>query len=111
MAEPYRQQLSTIAERALVGETIQCKHFFSGAALYGQGGIFATLTPVGLALKLPPRRREEPMKAGAKPLRYFPKAPVKKGYVVLPEEILAEPATLALLLQESLSYSLGQTDP
>ena len=110
MAEPYRQRLSDIAARDLPakGAVVECKHFFSGAALYAEGGIFATLTPVGLALKLPPKRRYALLRVGGKPLRYFPKAPIKKDYVVLPEATLAAAGRLAPLLEESLNYSLRQ---
>src|SRR2546426_4965057 len=31
---------------------LQCRHFFSGAALYANGTICASLTPVGFAVKL-----------------------------------------------------------
>ena len=37
-----------------------------------------TLTPVGLALKLPERDRTDLLTTGASPLKYFPKAPIKK---------------------------------
>jgi hypothetical protein len=32
-------------------------------------------------VKLPAARRDALLAAGGRPLRYFPKAPVKKGYV------------------------------
>ena len=38
-------------------------------------------------MKLPEADRAELRKRGAKPLRYFPKAPIKKDYVVLPRKI------------------------
>ena len=88
MAEPYLTELKSIVERAYApGEEaidIVCKHFFSGAAAYVDGRIFMTLTPVGLALKLPEEDRNALLDQGAKPLQYYPKAPVKKGYVLLP---------------------------
>ena len=64
---------------------IEIKHFFSGAAAYAQGRICITLTPVGLAMKLPKNSQARLLKAGGKVLRYFPKAPIKKDYVVLPQ--------------------------
>ncbi len=60
-----------------------CKHFFAGAALYSHGVICASLSPVGLAFKLPDQMCAERIESDAAcPLRYFPKAPIKKGYVL-----------------------------
>ena len=82
MAEPYLSQLQAlITECGLdqaVGGDLVCRHFFSGAAAYYNGAIFMSLSPVGLAIKLPARDRTVLMDAGGRPLRYFPKAPVKK---------------------------------
>ena len=56
MVEVRRQALQTLPDR--LGSrpgltvTIECKHFFSGAAAYADGRIFMTPTTVGLALKL-----------------------------------------------------------
>ena len=67
---------------------LECKHFFSGAAVYVDGKICISLTPVGFAVKLPEESRTFLMnEKGAKPLRYFPKGPIKKEYVVLPNVI------------------------
>jgi TfoX/Sxy family transcriptional regulator of competence genes len=84
---------------------IECKHFFSGAAAYANGRIFMTLTPVGLALKLPERARAALMKKGATPLRYFPKAPVKKDYVLIPDTLAADEAALASWTEDSIRFS------
>lgn len=89
MAEPHLKDLQSIAasfaRRADMKLDLECRRFFSGAAAYVDGKIFMTLTPVGLALKLPEAARASVLAAGGKPLRYFPNAPVKKEYVVLPE--------------------------
>ena len=91
MAEPYLKELRSIVQRvaALQDEAdgIACKHFFSGAAAYVDGHIFMSLTPVGLALKLTQEARDALLAKGAKPLQYFPKAPVKKDYIVLPIQL------------------------
>ena len=89
MAREYLEQLSAlmgqIEGEKFSGVDIECKHFFSGAAAYANGRIFISLTPVGLALKLPPSSRKALLqKKGARPLRYFPKGPIKKEYVLLP---------------------------
>ena len=111
MAEPYLQNLRDILDRlapiAGVRHELTCKHFFAGAAAYTEGRIFMTLTPVGLAVKLPPARRDALLAAGGKPLRYFSKAPVKKAYVLLPEETIGDDQVLAGLIAESVRFSLS----
>ena len=65
---------------------LECKHFFSGAALYARGVICLSLTPAGLAFKLPAELCSELIDCGAAShLQYFAKSPVKKGYVLFPD--------------------------
>lgn len=66
---------------------VECRHFFSGAAAYRDGTVAATLTPAGLAFKVPAEVHDKLLTSGqAVPLRYFPKAPVKGNYVVFPSQ-------------------------
>ena len=62
MAEPYFERLSQIVSgfRPLLidGVTLETKHFFSGAALYANGNICASLSPAGFAIKLPSETTE-----------------------------------------------------
>lgn len=93
MARKYLQRLTALMRLAASGRfkdiKLEYKHFFSGAALYANGKICMSLTPVGFATKLPEESRNTLLKQkGAKPLRYFPGGPVKKDYVVLPKSIL-----------------------
>jgi len=87
MAQPYLDDLTELV-RDIDSRSIDlaCKHFFSGAALYADGQICASLTPKGLAFKLPEARCAE-LFAGntAIPLRYFDKSPVKRGYILIPD--------------------------
>ena len=87
MAHPYLDQLQQLLhDVGLESSNIVCKHFFSGAAAYWDGHIFASLTPKGLAFKLPQVRCEELLSEKiAVPLRYFDKSPVKRGYVLFSE--------------------------
>lgn len=114
MAEPYLQDLRDLLSRLApisgVTQALTCKHFFAGAAATVDGRIFMTLTPVGLALKLPPARCEDLLAAGGKPLRYFPNAPVKKAYVLLPDEAASDDQALARLIAESVQFSLPGTN-
>jgi TfoX/Sxy family transcriptional regulator of competence genes len=109
MAEPWLQELRSLLERTSPsldhGVTLECKHFFSGAAAYAGGRIFMSLTPAGLALKLPAEARQQLIEAGAKPLRYFPKGPIKKEYVVLPEKLARDDNALAPWIEESIRYT------
>ena len=88
MAHPYLKILESITaeqtKRSSSELDLSCRHFFSGAALYANGTICASLTPKGFAFKLPPHRADELILAKqAEPMRYFDRSPVKKGYVLL----------------------------
>ena len=108
MAEPYLKELKSIVERACVPREeavdVSCKHFFSGAAAYVDGHIFMTLTIVGFALKLPEDDRNALRGQGAKPLRYFPGAPVKKDYVLLPIQLIDDDCALNGWISRSIEF-------
>ncbi len=115
MAKEYLERLETMLEPAArklgPGVKLEIKHFFSGAAAYASGRICITLTPVGLAMKLPENSRVRLLKTGAKPLRYFPKAPIKKDYVVLPPSIRDDKRKLKYWAERSLTYALTFPKP
>jgi TfoX/Sxy family transcriptional regulator of competence genes len=111
MAAPYLDDL-----RALLGPVtdalpsaveVAFKHFFGGAALYVDGRICIILTPVGLALKLPEDARAELMARGGTPLRYFPKAPVKKHYAVVPAALRENESEFRPWAHRSIDYVLA----
>ena len=108
MAEPYLSELKAIVEQKYrscdQSGSIDCKHFFGGAAAYVDGQIFMTLTPIGLALKLPEEDRATLIRLGAKPLRYFPNAPIKTDYALLPMERNDEFDALEDLIARSISF-------
>ncbi len=110
MAEAQLRSLRSLLERLAANldrkDAIECKHFFSGAAAYANGRIFMTLTTVGLALKLPQDSRELLIGNGARPLRYFPKGPIKKDYVVVPKVLTDDEETLASWIRESIRFAL-----
>ena len=113
MAEPYLKTLSTIVVELELSSSkqieLECKHFFSGAALYANGKICTSLTPAGFALKLPAEVRKHLLESGeGKELRYFDKAPLKREYVVLPEALIADPKRLKKLLNQSVGYVTGR---
>ena len=90
------------------GSEMQTKPFFGGAAAYANGRICMTLTKVGFALKLPEVERQELLEAGARPLQYFPNAPIKKQYVVLSEEILTDPQKLRLWIERCIRFATNE---
>ena len=108
MTEPYLGELMAVIARAVEPrgrvERILCKHFFSGAAAYFDGHIFMTLTNVGLALKLPEKDCKLLFDQGGKPLQYFPKAPVKKNYVLLPNQIIDDNGSLSEWVSCSIEF-------
>ena len=111
MAGRYKNDLSTIIAGATRNRypkaELVCKHFFSGAALYVNGHICVSLTPVGLAVKLPEGDRVRlRTKHLAKPLRYFANGPIKKEYVVLPEDIMRNTRTLNRWIRVGIEYVL-----
>ncbi len=102
MAQEYLERLNALIGRlpsaSLKGVKLECKHFFSGAAVYAEGRICMSWTPVGFAIKLPETSRSALVnQQDAKYLRYFPKGPIKKDYVVLPKSMLREMSTLGRL--------------
>jgi TfoX/Sxy family transcriptional regulator of competence genes len=111
MASEYLEQLTALIKQATSGRfknvALECKHFFSGAALYANGKICVSLTPVGFAIKLPEESRTSLLKQrGTKPLRYFPKGPIKKDYVVLTREMLSDIKTLRRWVKISIEHVL-----
>ena len=116
MAKKYLERLSALVSTAVPrtprGVHLQCKHFFSGAALYVNGEICASLTPVGLAVKLPEPSRTRLVSTGrGRPLRYFPAGPIKKEYVALSRAILENPLQLRRWLTGSIAYVAGHSLP
>jgi len=116
MAKEYLEQLSPFVEKATSSYSnelkLECKHFFSGAALYANEKICISLTPVGLAMKLPEPAREKLLKnKKAVPLRYFPESPVKKGYVLFPKGIEKGGKFLQAHVRESIEYVLTLPKP
>ena len=105
MAHPYLKQLQDLVGTVKSGDVeLVCKHFFSGAAAYVDGRIFMTFTAAGLALKLPEDDRNALFEQGATPLRYFPNAPVKKDYVLLPAGFIQDDRGLNDWISRSIEF-------
>ena len=116
MAKEYLEKLTEILKRAtarrFASVKFECKHFFSGAAVYADGRICISLTPAGFAIKLPEEQRKVLLqKRGTKCLRYFPKAPIKKDYVVMPDTMLKDIKTLRSWTKLTVEYVLTLPKP
>jgi hypothetical protein len=111
MAQPYLDQLTRLVEPHLTDDAdLVCKHFFSGAALYAHGAICTSLSPVGLAVKLPVELCAELIDSGlAAEMRYFPKAPVKKGYALFAAVDDLSESDIAKYLKMAIAHA-GRSD-
>lgn len=107
MAEPYLSNLRGLADLWAKADervgVLDCRHFFSGAAVYRNGAIVASLTPVGLAFKVSDGVHDDLLGSGvAVPLRYFPTGPIKRNYVLFPTGTVVDSRAAArLILGES----------
>ncbi len=116
MAKEYVDKLSAFIEKPTSDYSenfnLECKHFFGGAALYAGERICKTLTPVGLAMKLPEEIQESLLKnKKAMPLKFFPKGPIKKGYVLFPCGIEGGEKLIQKYVKESIEYVLTLPNP
>ena len=116
MAKEYLEKLSTFIEKATSNCTnkivLECKHFFNGAALYADERICITLTPLGLAIKLPEGTKDKLLKSKkAIPLRYFEKGPIKKDYVLFPGFGTKSNNALYKYAKASIDYVLTMPKP
>ena len=116
MTEPtldtLQNQLSLAAEAHALDRELTFKPLFGGVCAYVGGRVFASLSNIGLALKLPPEAQAELLTLdGAKRLQYEPDVPPSKQYIVVPPPMQADPAALALWLGRSVEYILAQPSP
>ncbi len=112
MAEPYLERLSQIVTRlGLVSTesvTLETKHFFSGAALYANGRICASLSPAGFAVKLPAEVRSGLIsERKGKEFRFFANGPIKREYVGLSDSVIQDEEMLQKFIDISVRYAVG----
>jgi len=108
MAKEFLEKLNILITETNIEKecdnTLEAKHFFSGAALYYNGEICASLSPVGLGFKLGDQESEELIGSGvAVPLKYFPKGHIKKGYALFEAPDLSDVSKWKQYLQKSVS--------
>ncbi len=116
MAEPYLTRLVRVVEELgsvqAGGATLEAKHFFSGAALYANGRLFASLSPAGFAVKLPADTRRSLIEEGkGTEFRFFANGPVKREYIALSDSAVADEESIRELIALSVGYVLDLPDP
>lgn len=109
MAQPYLDPLAagpkTWRPTKPRGVVLECRHFFSGAALYADGKIAASLTLNGLALKLPQALRLELFRSRkARRLRYFAGGPIKQDHALPSRSVVASVPEVRELLRRSIRF-------
>lgn len=114
MAKEYLEKLSSLVSQLNVEKEsdhhIEVKHLFSGAALYMDTIICASWSPVGLAFKLPEKEVANLINSGkAKPLQYFPKGHVKKGYALFESPETSKPGRWNTYFIKAMKQSYEET--
>jgi len=110
--EQLQDQLSKSAESLGIDTDLTLRAMFGGISGYYQGRVFASLSNIGLALKLPANAQDELLQVeGAKRLQYEPDAPVSKQSVVVPDTMLSETEKLAAWVKRSTDHVLTLPAP
>ncbi len=95
---------TTLLQAASPELELSFRSMFGGIMAYAGGRAFASLSDVGLAFKLAGADHAAlSAKAGAAPLRYAPNQPASKSYVVVPDAMLSDPATLGAWAARSVA--------
>ena len=87
---------SLVAAAEPEGVTFTFRAMFGGLMVYADGRPLASLSDVGVGLKLGADDREEILaESGAEMLRYEPDAAPSKSYVRLPDAVVDDPERLS----------------
>ena len=116
MSEPtldeLQNRLSQAAERLALDQDLTLKSMFGGVCAYTSGRIFASLSNVGLALKLPVDAQTDLLaEDGAKRLQYEADAPPSKQYIVVPPPMQEDAEALSIWVQRSVKHVLTLPAP
>lgn len=87
------------------------KSMFGGACAYVNGRVFASLSNVGLALKIDGVTAKSWLEHGAKWLQYEDDAPISKSYLVVPDAVLNDEEELSRWVERSVSFVLSMPSP
>ncbi|MCW3097351.1 MAG: TfoX N-terminal domain protein [Chthonomonadaceae bacterium] len=110
--EAMQEQMVNAIKTLPVARDWTFKPMFGGVSGYVEGRICASLSNIGLALKLSPDTQEQLLNLeGAKRLRYEPDAPESKQYIVVPERLCADAKELAVWVERSVDYVMSLPAP
>ncbi len=88
-------RLQAVVQATAPDLELSFRPMFGGIMGYAGGRVFASLSNVGLALKMAGDAHEAlSTLPGAAPLRYEPDQPASKSYVVVPDAMLSKPEIL-----------------
>ena len=97
--------LQATVERAASPEMeLGFKPMFGGIMGYASGRPFASLSNIGLALKLDAQAQDELLALGGKRLQYEPTDRPSKTYVVVPEQVLNDARLLRTWLERGADF-------
>lgn len=103
--EELQDTLSAATETLNLDGELSFKAMFGGVLGYMEGRAFASLSDVGLALKLSPADQDVLLREpGAARLRYAPDAPESKQYIVVPQAVRADAAALGGWVRRSREF-------
>lgn len=95
--------LQTRVTDAAPGVDLTFRPMFGGIMAYAGGVVFASLSNVGLGLKLPKPDQLDLIALGGEPLRYEPTDPPSKSYIVVPPAILGDRDALGAWIARSIA--------
>ena len=116
MSQPTLDQLQNslcqASESLGIDADLTFRPMFGGITGYYQGRVFASLSNVGLGLKLPASTQDELLQIeGAKRLQYEPDSPPSKQSIVVPNAMLDQTEELAKWVKKSTDHVLTLPAP
>lgn len=110
--EKMRDAVELAAENLPPDIELTFRSMFGGMGASVRGRMFASLSNVGLGLKLPTHAQPDLLAHdGAAYLQYDADAPASKSYVVVPSGFLTDTALLAPFVERSVTYALTLPAP
>jgi TfoX/Sxy family transcriptional regulator of competence genes len=110
--ETMRSLVEQVSAHLAADIELEFKYLFSGLFAYVEGRAFASMSTVGLALKLPPDSQVELLQhTGAKYLQYEINGPIHREYVVVSPEFHENHELLAHWIERSINHALSLPVP
>jgi TfoX/Sxy family transcriptional regulator of competence genes len=110
--ELMQEQIANAAASVAPECELTFRPIFGGISGYVAGRVFASLSNVGLALKLSPSEQANLLALpDAKRLRYEPDAPESKQYIVVPPSVPTDEGTFATWVGKSIEFVLTLPAP